>query len=186
VRVGGFPNGQSHLSHQTDGLLERTRLAGASGEAIHAVLVGAGHNIRLLLAWLSPCSRPSSFPSTRPVRLKKTQARHSRKRKGAFSRITICSSSYLSLITSFLGSLSASRMWRASRVARAPTCRSQPTCRVSPCILRSAALDRCLQPRTALTGHASGAAQRGREAAKLLLSFVSGENALQKVLAMAG
>jgi hypothetical protein len=37
---------------KSDGLLERNRLAGASGDAINAILVGAGHNIRLLLAWL--------------------------------------------------------------------------------------------------------------------------------------
>jgi transposase, IS5 family len=37
---------------KNDGLLERNRLAGATGDAINAILVGAGHNIRLLLAWL--------------------------------------------------------------------------------------------------------------------------------------
>jgi IS5 family transposase len=37
---------------KSDGLLERNHLAGARGDAINAVLVGAGHNIRLLLAWL--------------------------------------------------------------------------------------------------------------------------------------
>ena len=37
---------------KSDGLLERNRLAGARGDAINAVLVGAGHNVRLLLAWL--------------------------------------------------------------------------------------------------------------------------------------
>jgi IS5 family transposase len=37
---------------KSDGLLERNRLAGARGDAINAVLVGAGHNIRLPLAWL--------------------------------------------------------------------------------------------------------------------------------------
>lgn len=37
---------------KTDGLLERNHLAGARGDAVNAVLVGAGHNIRLLLAWL--------------------------------------------------------------------------------------------------------------------------------------
>jgi IS5 family transposase len=35
----------------SDGLLERNRIAGARGDAI-AVIVGAGHKIRLLLAWL--------------------------------------------------------------------------------------------------------------------------------------
>jgi hypothetical protein len=37
---------------KSDGLLERNRLAGAKGDAINAILMGAGHNIRLLLAWL--------------------------------------------------------------------------------------------------------------------------------------
>ena len=37
---------------KTDGLLQRNHLAGAKGDAINAILVGAGHNIRLLLAWL--------------------------------------------------------------------------------------------------------------------------------------
>jgi len=37
---------------KSDGLLERNRFAGAKGDAINAILVGAGHNIRLLLAWL--------------------------------------------------------------------------------------------------------------------------------------
>jgi IS5 family transposase len=37
---------------KSDGLLERNRLAGARGDAINTILVGAGHNIRLLLAWL--------------------------------------------------------------------------------------------------------------------------------------
>ena len=37
---------------KSGGFLERNRLAGARGDAINAVLVGAGHNIRLLLAWL--------------------------------------------------------------------------------------------------------------------------------------
>ena len=36
---------------KNDGLLERNHLAGANGDAINAILVGA-HNIRLLLAWL--------------------------------------------------------------------------------------------------------------------------------------
>ena len=42
---------------KSDGLLERNRLAGARGDAINAILVGAGHNIRLLLAWLRVLSR---------------------------------------------------------------------------------------------------------------------------------
>lgn len=37
---------------KSDGLLERNHLAGPRGDAINAILVGAGHNIRLLLAWL--------------------------------------------------------------------------------------------------------------------------------------
>ncbi len=37
---------------KSDGLLERNHLAGAYGDAINAILVGAVHNIRLLLAWL--------------------------------------------------------------------------------------------------------------------------------------
>ena len=37
---------------KSDGLLERNHLVGAHGDAINAILVGAGHNIRLLLAWL--------------------------------------------------------------------------------------------------------------------------------------
>jgi IS5 family transposase len=36
----------------SDGLLERNHLAGAAGDAINAVLAAAGHNLRLLLAWL--------------------------------------------------------------------------------------------------------------------------------------
>ena len=37
---------------KSDGLLERNHLAGAAGDAINAVLAAAGHNLRLLLAWL--------------------------------------------------------------------------------------------------------------------------------------
>ena len=37
---------------KSDGLLERNRLAGAAGDAINAALAAAGHNLRLLLAWL--------------------------------------------------------------------------------------------------------------------------------------
>jgi IS5 family transposase len=61
---------------KSDGLLERNHLAGARGDAINAILVGAGHNVRLLLAWLR---RLLSFlvavvaimlsPSTRPLLL---------------------------------------------------------------------------------------------------------------------
>jgi IS5 family transposase len=38
---------------KSDGLLERNHLAGATGDAINAVLVAAGHNMRLLIAWLA-------------------------------------------------------------------------------------------------------------------------------------
>ena len=37
---------------KSDGLLERNHLAGADGDAINAILTGAGHNVRLLLRWL--------------------------------------------------------------------------------------------------------------------------------------
>ena len=37
---------------KSDGLLERDHLAGAAGDAINAILAAAGHNLRLLLAWL--------------------------------------------------------------------------------------------------------------------------------------
>ena len=39
---------------KSDGLLERCRLAGSVGDAVNAVLAAAGHNLRLLLAWLRP------------------------------------------------------------------------------------------------------------------------------------
>ena len=38
---------------KSDGLLERNHLAGATGDAINAVLVAAGHNMRLLIAWIT-------------------------------------------------------------------------------------------------------------------------------------
>jgi transposase, IS5 family len=38
---------------KSDGLLERNHLAGAHGDAINAVLTAAGHNMRLLIAWLT-------------------------------------------------------------------------------------------------------------------------------------
>ena len=38
---------------KSDGLLERNHLAGATGDAINAILVAAGHNMRLLIAWLA-------------------------------------------------------------------------------------------------------------------------------------
>jgi hypothetical protein len=37
---------------KTDGLLARNWLKGSDGDAIHAVLCGAGHNLRLILAHL--------------------------------------------------------------------------------------------------------------------------------------
>lgn len=37
---------------KSDGLLERNHLRGATGDAINVVLAAAGHNLRLLLAWL--------------------------------------------------------------------------------------------------------------------------------------
>jgi hypothetical protein len=37
---------------KSDGLLERNRLAGTRGDAINAILAAAGHNLRLILAWL--------------------------------------------------------------------------------------------------------------------------------------
>jgi IS5 family transposase len=37
---------------KSDGLVERNRLAGNVGDATNAILAAAGHNLRLLLAWL--------------------------------------------------------------------------------------------------------------------------------------
>lgn len=55
---------------KSDGLLERNHLAGAAGDAINAILVAAGHNLRLLVAWLSALLHaliralfPASLPS---------------------------------------------------------------------------------------------------------------------------
>ena len=42
---------------KSDGLLERNQLAGATGDAINAILVAAGHNLRLLVAWLTALLR---------------------------------------------------------------------------------------------------------------------------------
>ena len=42
---------------KSDGLLERNHLAGAAGDAINAILVAAGHNMRLLVAWLTALLR---------------------------------------------------------------------------------------------------------------------------------
>lgn len=38
---------------KADGLLERNHLKGAAGDAINAILVAAGHNMRLMLAWFA-------------------------------------------------------------------------------------------------------------------------------------
>ena len=38
---------------KADGLLERNHLRGADGDAINAILVAAGHNMRLILAWFT-------------------------------------------------------------------------------------------------------------------------------------
>lgn len=38
---------------KADGLLERNHLKGADGDAINAILVAAGHNMRLLFAWFA-------------------------------------------------------------------------------------------------------------------------------------
>ena len=37
---------------KNDGLLDRNYLKGTDGDRINAILVGAGHNFRLLLRWL--------------------------------------------------------------------------------------------------------------------------------------
>jgi transposase, IS5 family len=42
---------------KSDGLLERNHLAGATGDAINAILIAAGHNLRLLVAWLTALLR---------------------------------------------------------------------------------------------------------------------------------
>lgn len=42
---------------KSDGLLERNHLTGATGDAINAILVAAGHNLRLLVAWLTALLR---------------------------------------------------------------------------------------------------------------------------------
>jgi IS5 family transposase len=39
---------------KSDGLLERNHLAGQHGDAINLILAAAGHNLRLILAWLRP------------------------------------------------------------------------------------------------------------------------------------
>lgn len=47
---------------KADGLLERNHLKGADGDAINAILVAAGHNLRLLRAWFAAFLR--AFLST--------------------------------------------------------------------------------------------------------------------------
>jgi len=42
---------------KSDGLLERNHLAGATGDAFNAILVAAGHNLRLLVPWLTDLLR---------------------------------------------------------------------------------------------------------------------------------
>ncbi len=42
---------------KSHGLLERNHLTGATGDAINAILVAAGHNLRLLVAWLTALLR---------------------------------------------------------------------------------------------------------------------------------
>ena len=50
---------------KSDGLVECNRLLGAHGGAINAILAAAGHNLRLLVAWLRACFvRPSLGGST--------------------------------------------------------------------------------------------------------------------------
>ena len=54
---------------KSDGLLERDHLAGRAGDAINAVLAAAGHNLRLLLAWLGLlCAWLLAAGSTHPRR----------------------------------------------------------------------------------------------------------------------
>jgi hypothetical protein len=51
--VVGWRHAAKVIGHlKSDGLLERNRLAGAHGDAINAILATAGHNLRLILAWL--------------------------------------------------------------------------------------------------------------------------------------
>jgi IS5 family transposase len=42
---------------KADGLLERNHLKGAAGDAINAILVAAGHNLRPLIAWFAALLR---------------------------------------------------------------------------------------------------------------------------------
>jgi IS5 family transposase len=57
---------------KSDGLLERHHLAGATGDAINAILVAAGHNLRLLVAWLTALLRAiisAWLPASQPEML---------------------------------------------------------------------------------------------------------------------
>lgn len=57
---------------KSDGLLERNHLAGATGDATNAILVAAGHNMRLLIAWLAALWHAlitALFSATQPVRI---------------------------------------------------------------------------------------------------------------------
>ena len=57
---------------KSDGLLERNYLKGSDGDAINAILVAAGHNMRLLLAWFAALFRAIfshwAMPSAVPAR----------------------------------------------------------------------------------------------------------------------
>jgi IS5 family transposase len=52
---------------KSHGLLERNHLAGATGDAINAILVAAGHNLRLLVAWLIPSFADANPCASRPA-----------------------------------------------------------------------------------------------------------------------
>jgi IS5 family transposase len=55
---------------KSDGLLKRNHLAGAAGDAINAILVAAGHNLRLLVAWQTALLRAlftALFPAMPPA-----------------------------------------------------------------------------------------------------------------------
>jgi IS5 family transposase len=70
---------------KADALLDRNWLKGALGDAMHAILCGAGHNLRMILAHLcgcftspssrtSPwCSQSSRHPVTHPTGLHRTE-----------------------------------------------------------------------------------------------------------------
>ncbi len=64
-----------------DGRLARNPLKGALGDALHAVLCGAGHNLRLILARLRLALRSNPIrASKRPLRPRRTTARISQRR----------------------------------------------------------------------------------------------------------